>query len=154
MISHCDPAELNEASTEDKSEDHFLQAHCSCCDNVVDAVCPKCKTHVEPSGASISGSANSFISRGEYYRRVIMLIQNARNAKFTLGCYLIATGDAFADGVSMNDYARLWSVKKATVSKQCVAICKYLSIAPSRYMRQESTKENYIQSNRRPQKLP
>lgn len=154
MISHCDPSDLPEAAAEDKPADHMLEAFCPGCNHVVDAVCPKCKTHLEPAGASTDGATISALSRGEYYRRFILLIQNARNSKFMLGCYLIATGDAFADGVSMEEYARTWGVGKATVSKQCVFICSYLNIPPSRYMRAAGTKENYRQSNTRPKKLP
>lgn len=154
MITHSDPAELPECSAEDRPADHMLEAFCPACNHVVDACCPKCHTHLEPAGASTDGAATSSLTRAEYYRRFILLIQNARNSKFMLGCYLIATGDAFADGISMEDYARTWGVTKATVSKQCVYICAYLGIPPSRYMRAAATKENYRQSNTRPKKLP
>lgn len=154
MITHCDPSELPEASATDKPVDHMLEAFCPKCAVVVDACCPKCHSHLEPAGVSTDGAAQSKLSRTEYYRRFILLLQGARNTKFLLGCYLIATGDAFADGVSMESYAKTWSVKRATVSKQCVYICNYLGIPPSRYMRRAETKESYRQSNTRPKKVP
>jgi len=152
MITHCDPAELPEASSNDKPADHMLEAYCPKCLHVVDACCPDCGTHLEPAGATVDGASTSTLTRGEYYRRFIVLIHNARNSKFMLGCYLIATGDAFADGVSMEEYARQWGVTRATVSKQCVFICAYLKLPPSRYMRAADTKDNYRNSNTRPQK--
>jgi hypothetical protein len=68
-------------------------------------------------------------------------------------CYLIATGDAYADGVSMTEVAVTWGVTKAAVSKHCRLICAYLSIAPSQYMRKEATAAKFKTSNRRPVKL-
>ena len=154
MITEHDPAELPQASAVDDPSEHFLEALCPKCTHVVDAVCPHCRSHVEPAGTTtVDGAAQSGLSRGEFYRRFVTLIQAARNSKFTLCCYLIATGDAYADGVSMTELARTWSVKKATVSKQCNFICAYLKIPPSRYMRREDTKENFRRSNRRPSKI-
>lgn len=153
MITTHDPAELPEASTTDDPAEHFLEAWCPQCEHVVDAICPKCKTHVEPSGACTDGPSGSSLSRVEFYRRLLCLIQNARNSKFTIGCYLIATGDAFADGVSMTEYAKKWGVRKATVSKSCRQICAYLGIPPSQYMRKEETAAKFRTSNRRPRKL-
>ena len=150
MITHCDPAELPEAASLDRPADHMLEAYCPSCANVVDACCPRCKTHVEPSGCD--DHHGSVLSNAELYRRFVLLIQSARNAKFTFGCFLIATGDAYADGVSMEDYARTWGVGKATVSKQCVYICAYLGIPPSRYMRAAEAKQSYQASNVRPTK--
>ena len=155
MISDQDPADLPQASQTDDPADHFLEALCPACAKVVDAVCPGCGGHVEPAGATtVDAAATSGLSRTEFYRRFVLLIQNARNSKFTLGCYLIATGDAYADGVSMTEYAFTWGVKKATVSKQCNYICAYLQIPPSRYMRRAETKDNYRLANRRPTKMP
>jgi hypothetical protein len=122
----------------------------------VDAVCPSCGDHVEPNGAG-NGASNASNGNGNGhnasdYRRLILLVQNSRNAKFTLGCLLIATGDSFADGLSMTDFARHWGVKKATVSKHCRIICTTLEIEPSRYMRSEETADKFRLSNRRPTK--
>jgi hypothetical protein len=119
----------------------------------VDAVCPRCRSHVEHNGASADGAELSVLSRSEFYRRFILLIQGSRNSKFAIGCYLIATGDAYAAGVSMADFARAWSVTKATVSKQCNIICAYLAIPPSRYMRDQDAKESYRVANKRPDKI-
>lgn len=153
MIGSGDPAERNEASFVDPPEAHFMEAFCPGCRQAVDAVCPACRGHVEPAGASTDGAAQSELSRAEFYRRFVLMLQGARNSKFMLGCYLIATGDAFADGVSMTDFAKAWSVKKATVSKQCVFICRYLQIRPSRYMRRPETKASYRAANVRPQSV-
>lgn len=153
MITHCDPSELPEAASDDRPQDHMLEAMCPRCNHVVDACCPNCKSHVEPTGADGGGLRDSVLSRSEQYNRILQLLQNARNTKFTLGCFLIATGHAYADGVSMEEYARQWGVVKATVSKQCVFICDYLGIPPSQYMRPVSTKESYRQSNTRPKKI-
>lgn len=119
---------------------------------MVDAVCPECEHNVEASGASTDGAAASMFSRSEFFRRFLQLLQSARNSKFTLGCYLISTGDAFAEGVSMADYARQWGVRRATVSKQCHLICAALGLPPSRYMRDEETCSKFRLSNRRPRK--
>lgn len=154
MITHCDPAQLPEASSHEQAEDHILEAWCPACAHAVDAQCPECRSYLEPAGVATHGRTPSVLQRTEFYRRFILLIQNARNSKFTLGCFLIATGDAFADGISMAAYARTWSVKKATVSKQCNYICRYLGLPPSRYMRGAETKPNYRAANTRPRKLP
>ena len=153
-----DAADSPRASSCDHPADHVLEAMCPQCGHAVDAVCPACGSNVEASGAdSQSSIANSQVTSvltpEEFYRRFVLLIHNARNSKFTLGCYLIATGSGFADGVSMTDYAREWGVRKATVSKQCRYICGYLGIAPSRYMREEAVAAKFKLSNRRPRKL-
>ncbi len=64
-----------------------------------------------------------------------------------------ATGDAFADGLSMTQVGREWSVTKATVSKYCRSICEKLQILPSRYMRTEEAADKFRLSNRRPVKI-
>lgn len=148
-----DPADLPSASMEDHPERHCLEAYCPRCRDVVDAQCPKCRSHVEPAGATtVDGAAASSLSRGDFYRRFATLIQGTRNSKFTLVCYLIATGDAYADGVTMAEAAKAWGVTRAAVSKNCREICAYLGIAPSQYMRKEETAKSYRQSNRRPHK--
>jgi hypothetical protein len=125
----------------------------------VDAQCPVCHGNLEASGADngkeqmANGQLVSVLTPEEFYRRFVLLVHNARNSKFTLGCYLISTGSGFADGVSMTEYAREWGVRKATVSKQCRYICGYLGIQPSRYMREESVAAKFKLSNRRPRKL-
>ena len=144
-----DPAELPQASTDDCPEDHFLVALCPHCNHVVDASCPKCHGHVEACGADIEETA---IRRVDHYRHLILLLQKSRNAKFTLQCLLIATGDGFADGLSLTEIARRWGVGKATVSKHCRKIIERLQIPPSAYMRSEETADKFRLSNRRPTK--
>jgi hypothetical protein len=158
-MNYCDPAASPKAAVNDHPADKCLEAYCERCNRAVDAVCPGCRSNVsgEPQSAnreSMGPAQGSVLSRAEFYRRFITLIQNARNAKFELGCYLIATGDAYADGVSMTEFAREWGVGKATVSKRCKIICSYLGIEPNRrYMRDEATAEKFRESNRRPRKM-
>ena len=152
MITHeitCDPAEFTQASENDNPSDHMLEAMCPHCNHAVDAVCPGCGHNVEASGCDQKGTV---LGRSEYYRRLLLLLEKARNTKFMLGCYFIATGDRFADGVSMTEYAVKWSVTKANVSKQCRFICQYLGIPPSRSMRSEVTADKFRKTNRRPKK--
>jgi hypothetical protein len=154
-----DLADSPRASSCDHPADHVLEALCPRCRHPVDAVCPACGSNVEASGADngkeqmANGTLVSVLTPEEFYRRFVLLVHNARNSKFTLGCYLIATGSGFADGVSMTDYAREWGVRKATVSKQCRYICGYLGIPPSRYMREEGVAAKFKLSNRRPRKV-
>jgi len=148
-----DIADLPIASALDNPADHFLNAYCPGCRHVVDAACPDCGRNVESSGATTDGVTVSRYSRPEFYRRFVIMIQNARNSKFTLGCYLIATGDAFAEGVSMEVFAKTWGVKKQTVSKACRFICLHLGIPPSRYMRKEETAAKFRLANRRPRRV-
>lgn len=151
--SECDAADLPQASAHDHPAEHCLEAFCPRCQHAVDAACPKCKSHLEPAGATSAQGATSELSRHEFYRRFVALVQNSRNAKFTLGCYLIATGDAYADGVGISEFGKAWGVGKATVSKHCRMICDLLGIPPSSYMRKEETRAKFRQSNRRPQKI-
>jgi hypothetical protein len=153
MSVGTDVADLPIASVEDDPVDHFLVAWCPNCDTAVDAVCPRCRTHVEASGATTDGTAASHLTRSEYYRRFLQLLQTARNTKFTLWCYLVATGDAYADGVTMKELARKWGVGTATVSKRCHLICALFGLRPSRYMRDEMTCAKFRLSNRRPRKM-
>jgi len=145
-----DPAELPQASFVDSPESHFLEAHCPQCRHEVDAVCPICSFHVEQSGAC-SNTVTSGLS--DKYRRILLLIQNSRNAKFTLHCLLIATGDAYADGLSMTEVARMWSTVRANVSKHCREICRELEIQPSAYMMNEEAAGKFRLANRRPVKV-
>jgi len=153
-----DVADLPIASEWDFPGDHMLEAMCPRCLHSVNAVCPDCGGNVEASGADggksfASGEWQSGMARLEFYRRLVVMLMNARNTKFLLGCYLISTGDGFADGVSMTDFAKAWGVRKATVSKQCRYICLYLGIPPSQYMRKEEVAVRFRLSNRRPRKL-
>jgi hypothetical protein len=151
-MSHTqDPADSNAASMTDHPEGHCLEAYCPRCRNVIDAVCPKCKSNVEPGGsATVDGPGLSCLTPADFYRRLLTLLQGQRNSKFTMVCYLIATGDAYADGVTMAEVAKAWGVTRAAVSKHCRIICNYLGIPPSQYMRKEETAAKYRESNRRP----
>ena len=142
MISETDPSELPEASYGDDPASHFLSGVCPNCQHEVDAICPHCRTHVEADAEQ-----NRLVRD---LRRVFSILEEARNTKFMLGCLMIATGDSFADGISMTDYARKWRVKKATVSKHCRQICKTLGLRPSRYMASEEVVQKHRLSNGRP----
>ena len=128
---------------------------CPRCGHVVDACCPECNGNVEASGAAVGDPGKSLSCLGpvEFYRRLVVMLMNSRNTKFMLACYLISTGDGFADGVSMTDLAKKWSVRKATVSKQCRFICGYLGLPTSRYMRDEKVANKFKLTNRRPRKV-
>lgn len=159
MSALQDLADSPRASSCDHPADHVLEGMCPACGHPVDAQCPTCHGSLEASGAGdrqsqmANGQLVSCLTPEEFYRRFVLMIHNARNSKFSLGCYLIATGSGFADGVSMTDYAREWRVRKATVSKQCRYICGYLGIPPSRYMREEAVAAKFKLSNRRPRKV-
>jgi hypothetical protein len=153
MPNSADIADLPIASACDDPVDHFLTGWCPACNHAVDAACPECGHHVESAGATTDGGAASAYERPEFYRRFVTLLQSARNSKYMLGCYLIATGDAYAEGVSMEEFARQWSVGKAAVSKTCRVICRQLGLPPSRYMRTEETAAKFRMANRRPHRL-
>lgn len=149
MISLCDPAKLPQASCTHEHE--TLEAHCHNCGKAGDAICPHCRTEYRPDSTIEAGSHRQ-IAGGDVLAKCAALarfIQGKRNSKFWWGCFLIATGDAEADGVSMEDYGAAWSVGRACVSKTCVEICVRLGIPPSRYMRTEEARESYRKSNRR-----
>lgn len=153
QLSFREPARVPTVSVTDHPADHCLEAYCRGCHNVVDAVCPKCKGNVEPAGhTTVDGPGLSSLPHPEFYRRFVTLIQATRNSKFMLCCYLIATGDAYADGVSMAEVAKAWGVGRAAVSKQCRDICAHLGIQPSTYMRKEEAAARSRISNRRPVK--
>jgi hypothetical protein len=156
MRTDKDPSQLPQASMMDHPAEHCLEANCPRCRRTVDAVCPKCRSNVEASGADRGEErihGQSVLARAEFYRRFVLLLQESRNCKFTLGCFLIATGDAGADGMSMQNFAKTWGVGRATVSKHCRRICKRLGIAPSAYMMKEERARAFKLSNRRPTKL-
>ncbi len=159
MTANHDAADLPQASANDHPIDHMLEAMCPNCAHLVDAVCPACGNHVEEASPDdlklfdVGGGVRTYLTPEEFYRRLVLMIQSARNSKFTAGCYLIASGSGFADGVSMTEFGRKWGVGKAAVSKNCKQICKYLGIPPSeKYMRKEATAEKFRTSNRRPHK--
>jgi hypothetical protein len=149
------PAESPLACVLDNPEEHFLEAHCPRCNHPTDAVCPHCGGHVEPAGMELPqiNGCRSDRTGPEFYRHFISLVEESRNPKLFLACYYVATGDAGAQGLSMTDLAKRWSVKKATISKYCRTICERLSIPPSQYMRKEETADKFRLANRRPQKM-
>ncbi len=154
----ADVADLPVASACDDPVDHILNAWCPRCNQVRDAICPECQHAVEASGAEEKSGRQSCHEARQLewiaaYRRLLLMLVAARNTKFTLQCYLLATGSGFAEGKSMTELAREWGVKKATVSKQCRAICGQLGIAPSQYMRKEETAQKFRLANRRPRKV-
>jgi len=149
----CDAAEFShgpEQCVRDDPVDRILEALCPRCGHAVDAVCPDCGANVESGGSEPKGTV---LSRAEYYRRLLLMLQGARNTKFMLCCYFIATGDALAEGTSMVRLSEEWKVTKAQVSKQCRFICQYLGVPPSRYMRDEQAATTFRMKNRRPRKL-
>jgi len=149
----ADVADMAIASTVDHPADHILVGRCPKCDRAVDATCGICHSFLEAPGASVRGEIERMLGLMLVQRRVLQLIRSARNSKFMLECYFIAAGDSFADGISMKDLARNFSVRTATVSKQCHLICALFGIPPSRYMRDEKTCAKFRLSNRRPHKL-
>lgn len=149
MISTCDPAELPQASIEDSRQ--TIEAVCTHCGKSGDAVCPHCQAMLareslmqEPH--NVRGSSAEMLTRFALLARTIT---GKRNSKFWWCCFLVATGDAGAAGLSMTDLGRRWSVSKAYVSKTCIEICGILGLPPSQYMRTEHARESSRLSNRR-----
>jgi len=147
-LTFHDPADSPLASTIDHPSDHGIEALCPQCNHAVDAVCPNCSTPVEANGATFQQQGTA-----DLLRRIIALILTARNGKFTLVCFLIATGDGFADGWGMSEVARRWGVSKATVSKHCRRVCVQFGIKPSPYMLREDAGQRFRESNRRPARM-
>lgn len=153
QIDYHDPHKIPDQAINDHPADRLVEAYCPRCGHEVDAVCPECGGHVETGEPTTPGdtdrSLQSTLPRAEFYRLFVGLLQEHRNAKFFYGCYLFATGDAYADGVSMVDFAREHGVTKATVSKHARRICNRLRLTPSKYMRDEKTARQFARSNRR-----
>ena len=152
MISICDPADLPQSSCEDNHQ--TIEAVCRRCGKPGDAVCPHCDAQYD-RGALLDEPHNLHASPAEMltrFARLARLITSKRNGKFWWCCYLVATGDASAAGVSMTEIGNQWSVSRAYVSKTCVQICVILGIPPSQYMRTEHARESARLSNRRPTK--
>lgn len=138
-----------------RDEHKTLECVCQRCSHNVDAICPQCRSELGPDSPVEDhgyrpATPQQLLAK---FAELARFIQSKRNSKFWWGCFLIATGDAAADGVSMQDFGREWSVTRACVSKTCVEICVRLGIPPSRYMRSEEAREKYQESNRRPVKL-
>jgi len=105
---------------------------------------------VEPENSPNIGCASGLMER---FRGLMLDAMAKRNTKYWLGCILIATGDAAAEGVSLREYARTWGLTTAAVSKHCVSICVQLGIKPSRGMLSEEAREQYRKHNVRKVKL-
>lgn len=134
----------------DHPSEHMLEAYCPHCDHQVDAQCPKCGSIVESSGAD---EMLTPLSASEFHRRLLHYLYSKRNSKFAIACFLIASGSAEADGLSMTEFAMSFGVTKAAVSKYCRDICEYFHIPPSRYMRTEENAAKFKLSNIRPTKV-
>lgn len=136
----------SEPFTEDTPSNHNTPGVCHQCGRGGDLACPHCNsTDTEAEGLHQVDKAGLV----EKYRRLLMDAMEKRNTKYYIGCILIATGDPAAEGVSLVEYAKEWGVTRAAVSKHCVAICTYLGIPPSDYMRSEQARESYRKHNKR-----
>ena len=143
MITDTDPAEMPQAATVADPTSRLLTVVCPACEHEVDAICPGCGRQLEHEGETERTLARDL-------RRLLSILEEARNSKYMLGCLLIATGEGFADGISMTEYARKWGVTRAKVSKDCRAICRDLNIQPSRYMMSDHAANGHRLSNGRP----
>lgn len=153
MITATDPAELPEASCEHRHE--TLECVCLNCGKPGDAICPHCHTEYSPESA-VEDSGIKPSSPQEMlakFAALARMITAKRNSKFWWACFLVATGDAAADGLSMKDIGEQWNVGAACISKTCIEICGRLGIEPSRYMRDESARDSYRKSNIRKKKI-
>lgn len=145
MLYEHDPAE--EATCEDQHK--TLECVCMSCGKPGDAICPHCHSELGPDspvedyGFRPSTPQQLLAKFAEWARE----LTSSRNAKFQLACFLVAAGDVNLDGISMTDIAKEWNVNKATVSKQCVAICARLGIPPSRWMKDIEAKQSYRNRN-------
>lgn len=143
------PLPTHEPSFVDNPVDHYSQAYCRRCGIPFDVECPTCESDDCEYGEHTADRASQL----ERMRRLLMYAQEQRNTKYFLGCILMAMGDPSVEGTSLAEYARYWRVTRAAVSKHCVAICKFLGINPSAFMRSEGSRTQYKSSNRRPIKL-
>src|SRR5690242_10532511 len=104
----------------DNPGDHTTPGLCLTCGKMSDLQCGCCKSTNVAADTSPAGESNP-IKRGalERFRRLMLYFQAHRNSKFALQCFLIASGDPSALGVSMTEIAKKWSVTRAAVSKEC-----------------------------------
>jgi hypothetical protein len=139
-----------EPHTEDTPANHNTPGICHQCGRGGDLICPHCKsTDTEAEGLNQIDKSGLV----ERYRRLLMDAMSKKNTKYYIGCILIATGDPAAEGVSMADYAKAWGVTRAAVSQHCVAICTFLGMPPSEYMRSEAARDSYRKHNVRKVKV-
>lgn len=80
-------------------------------------------------------------------RRVVCKIALMSNSKMGAETFLIATGDAAADGKTITGTAKRHGLTKAAVSSACVSWCEFLGKRPSEYMRGEASKITFKKSN-------
>lgn len=139
-----------------RHEHETIEAVCPRCGKAGDAICPHCQ-HEYEGDCLIEDHGFRPSAPQQLLARMAALaryIASRRNAKFWWSCFLVATGDAYADGVSMQELGARFRVGKACVSKTCVEICVRLGIPPSRYMRSEAARAVFRKSNIRPLKEP
>lgn len=155
---------MNEGTFKEEIAEHLLsvdhrhetiEAVCPNCGKHGDAVCPHCLHEYEPNCLVEDygfrpGTNQEILAR---FASFVRFASEQRNMRFWLACFLIASGDSRADGVSMRDIGKDFKVGKACVSKTCVEICKRLQIPPSAAMRSEESKESFRESNRRNRRL-
>jgi hypothetical protein len=153
MSLSADVADLPIASIKDDPVDHFLTGHCPKCDCEAQSACEQCGAYLRPGGAMRAFEIERLLGLIVLQRRVIYASLAARNTKFWIKCYLVASGDANAEGITMKEMARKSGVRTATVSKLCHIICAQFGFRPSAYMRDEATCAKFRLSNRRPRKL-
>ncbi len=135
------------ASTTDEPADHMLEAWCPCCQNAVNAECPRCHSNVE---SRIDSDPMGLMMTAEAVRKMMSWLKEQKNSKFAIHCFMIAYGSADLDGVSMTDVAKQFSTTRANVSKICREICNELHIPPSRAMRREEAALKCKLTNSRP----
>ncbi len=151
MTAYDDSSAITEAVHD---EHKTLEAHCLGCGKNGDAVCPHCGSEYGPD-SPIEEYRFKISTNAEFLKKFADFagyVKAARNGRFWLECFTVASGDASADGESMEEIAKRWSVTKACVSKTCIAVCARLGIPPSRAMRDEASRDLYKQHNRRNKK--
>lgn len=152
-LTFHDPADLPQASACDHPADHGVEAFCTRCNHEVDAVCPVHGTPVEPTGEE-SGAGLRLTPEVQWFlRRLFTTILQARNKTIVMHAYLFATGDAYADGLSMTDVSRQLGCTKAVISKHAVKWVREFGLDPSRYMLSKKAAQKFRESNRRPVKV-
>lgn len=149
MSTLHDAADLPQAATMGRKE--TVEAVCTNCGKSGDASCPHCGSQYGPANLVEDYGFRPATTQEMLPRlaRLARLIASKRNSKFIWTCYLIASGDAYADGVSMEEVAKRWKVTRACVSKHCVMICTILGMPPSRYMRSKAARKSYKLTNAR-----
>lgn len=150
MTVSIEPATASEPFCLD--EHRTLECWCSHCNGTRDAVCPECGSDLGPDspiedhGFKASSPQERLVKLAEFIR----FLMSTKNKELWCACYLIASGDGAADGISMAELAKHAGRSRASISKICVGICARLGIPPSQYMRSEAARIKYRESNVRP----